>query len=147
MSKRVAARRYFANRRLRTGGEFGGDILHRVQGPAGQFLGTILWECKRTKAWNDVWLAKLRDDQRSVPARPSALEATGQPTSLIVFGPPAFRGLFTHQDIIASRIQPCYTLDKQLVGHSLVSVSLMRHPYKDVFLSPVWPAGSRRTKA
>src|SRR6267378_135058 len=35
-------------------GEFGGDILQRVQGPAGQFLGTLLWESKRTKAWNDA---------------------------------------------------------------------------------------------
>jgi len=45
-------------------GEFGGDILQRVQGPAGQLCGTILWESKRTKAWSDVWLTKLRDDQR-----------------------------------------------------------------------------------
>jgi hypothetical protein len=37
-------------------GQFGGDILHRVQGPAAHFLGTILWECKCTKAWNDIWL-------------------------------------------------------------------------------------------
>src|SRR6266478_9476973 len=46
-------------------GEFGGDILQRVQGPAGRFFGTILWESKRTKAWNDAWLTKLRDDQRT----------------------------------------------------------------------------------
>jgi hypothetical protein len=30
----------------------------------GQAAGIILWESKRTKAWSDGWLAKLRDDQR-----------------------------------------------------------------------------------
>ena len=49
-------------------GEFGGDVLHRVLGPAGQICGTILWEAKRTKNWSDGWLAKLRDDQRAAKA-------------------------------------------------------------------------------
>ena len=66
-------------------GEFGGDILHRVQGPAGQFLGTILWECKRTKAWNDVWLAKLRDDQRSAKAEIALIISTVLPKGLETF--------------------------------------------------------------
>ena len=30
----------------------------------GQPAGMILWESKRTKAWSDGWLAKLREDQR-----------------------------------------------------------------------------------
>ena len=34
-------------------GEHGGDALHRVNGPFGQFCGTILWESKRTKNWSD----------------------------------------------------------------------------------------------
>jgi hypothetical protein len=45
-------------------GELGGDILHTVLGTSGQRCGTMLWETKRTKAWNDRWLIKLRDDQR-----------------------------------------------------------------------------------
>src|SRR5215831_9484986 len=49
-------------------GEFGGDILHRVMNPVGQQCGTILWESKRTKNWNDGWLPKLREDQRSAKA-------------------------------------------------------------------------------
>jgi hypothetical protein len=39
-------------------GEFGGDIIHRVFGRAGQRCGTILWESKRTKTWSDSWLSK-----------------------------------------------------------------------------------------
>lgn len=49
-------------------GEFGGDVLHRVIGPNGQPCGSILWESKRTKNWNDAWLAKLREDQRAAKA-------------------------------------------------------------------------------
>lgn len=49
-------------------GEYGGDVLHRVFGASGQTGGTILWEFKRTKNWSDVWLVKLRDDQRTAKA-------------------------------------------------------------------------------
>jgi hypothetical protein len=49
-------------------GEFGGDLLHRVYGPTGQVCGTILWETKRTRAWSDGWLPKLRNDQRAAKA-------------------------------------------------------------------------------
>jgi hypothetical protein len=49
-------------------GEFGGDVLHRVNGPQSQLCGTILWESKRTKNWSDTWLPKLRDDQRAAKA-------------------------------------------------------------------------------
>jgi hypothetical protein len=49
-------------------GEFGGDVVQRVNGPLAQVCGTILWESKRTKAWSDGWLTKLRDDQRAAKA-------------------------------------------------------------------------------
>jgi hypothetical protein len=49
-------------------GEFGGDVVHRVLGANGQTCGTIIWESKRTKTWNDSWLGKLRNDQRAVKA-------------------------------------------------------------------------------
>jgi hypothetical protein len=49
-------------------GEFGGDVVQRVIGSMQQRCGTILWESKRTKTWQDGWLAKLRDDQRAAKA-------------------------------------------------------------------------------
>ncbi|HVV71629.1 MAG TPA: DUF2130 domain-containing protein [Verrucomicrobiae bacterium] len=49
-------------------GEFGGDVLQRVIGPAGQPCGAILWESKRTKNWSAAWLPKLRADQRAAKA-------------------------------------------------------------------------------
>ncbi|MBW5433227.1 DUF2130 domain-containing protein [Bradyrhizobium canariense] len=45
-------------------GELGADVIQQVNGAVGQSAGIILWETKRTKAWSDGWLAKLRDDQR-----------------------------------------------------------------------------------
>jgi hypothetical protein len=45
-------------------GELGADVVQQVNGAIGQPAGIILWESKRTKAWSDGWLAKLRDDQR-----------------------------------------------------------------------------------
>ena len=44
-------------------GELGADVVQQVNG-SGQPAGIILWESKRTKAWSDGWLPKLRDDQR-----------------------------------------------------------------------------------
>ena len=41
-------------------GEHGGDVLQTVNNSMSQSCGKILWESKRTKNWNDDWLAKLR---------------------------------------------------------------------------------------
>jgi hypothetical protein len=49
-------------------GEFGGDVLQQVLTPAGKLCGKMLWECKRTKTWNDRWLAKLRGDRTAANA-------------------------------------------------------------------------------
>ena len=49
-------------------GEFGGDVVQYVNGAMGATSGVILWEFKRTKAWSDGWLPKLRQDQRTAKA-------------------------------------------------------------------------------
>ncbi|MDD5129826.1 MAG: DUF2130 domain-containing protein [Candidatus Omnitrophica bacterium] len=46
----------------------GADVLQKVNNPMGQYCGTIIWESKRTKGWNDDWIDKLKDDQREVKA-------------------------------------------------------------------------------
>jgi len=60
-------------------GEFGGDVVQRVLGPGGQVCGTILWESKRTRNWNDAWLAKLRDDQRAAKAEIALIVSSALP--------------------------------------------------------------------
>lgn len=66
-------------------GEFGGDVLHRVLGASGQHCGTLLWESKRTKSWNDGWLAKLRDDQRTAKAEIALIVSNALPKGVEAF--------------------------------------------------------------
>jgi hypothetical protein len=49
-------------------GEIGADLVQHVLTSSGQQAGVIVWELKRAKNWSDGWLAKLRDDQRNLPA-------------------------------------------------------------------------------
>lgn len=46
----------------------GADVLQRVCSSSGKSQGSILWESKRTKAWSDGWIQKLKDDQREAKA-------------------------------------------------------------------------------
>lgn len=46
----------------------GADILHIVKSNYGKKVGVIVWESKRTKAWSDGWITKLKEDQRAVNA-------------------------------------------------------------------------------
>jgi hypothetical protein len=57
----------------------GADILQKVHSPSGQYCGTIIWETKRTKAWTDNWIIKLKDDQREVKAEIAAIMTTTLP--------------------------------------------------------------------
>ena len=65
-------------------GEFGGDVLQRVNNTSGN-VGTILWELKRTKNWSDGWLAKLRGDQRSAKAEVSIIISYALPAGVKTF--------------------------------------------------------------
>lgn len=77
-------------------GEHGGDALQRVINSLGQSCGTIIWESKRTKNWQDGWLSKLRDDQRAAKAElavivtqalPKGIEALDQVEGVWVIHP------------------------------------------------------------
>ena len=46
----------------------GADIIQRVQNQNGDLAGSIIWESKRTKAWSDSWIQKIKDDQRQAKA-------------------------------------------------------------------------------
>lgn len=66
-------------------GEFGGDLIQRVRGPADQECGVILWELKRTKNWSDGWLAKLRGDQRAAKADVAMIVTNAMPKGVSNF--------------------------------------------------------------
>lgn len=46
----------------------GADLIQTVNDRYGKSCGRIVWEFKRTKAWSDKWVAKLKDDQRQIKA-------------------------------------------------------------------------------
>ena len=66
-------------------GERGGDVVQRVCGPSGRECGAILWESKRTKNWSDLWLPKLRKDQREAGADVAILVSTALPRGVESF--------------------------------------------------------------
>jgi len=66
-------------------GDFGGDLVQRVVSQMGKFSGTILWELKHTKSWNDGWLSKLRGDQRVAKAEISILVSVTLPKEVETF--------------------------------------------------------------
>ena len=66
-------------------GEFGGDVVQRVNDTNGQACGAILWETKRTKNWSDGWLPKLRKDQRTAKAEIAVLVSEALPKGVEVF--------------------------------------------------------------
>ena len=66
-------------------GMHGGDVLQRVHDGNGNTCGTIIWESKRTKAWSDGWLPKLRDDQREAQAELAALVTVAMPKDVSTF--------------------------------------------------------------
>ncbi len=57
----------------------GADILQKVYTRGGQCCGVIAWESKRTKAWDDKWISKLKDDQREVNAEMAVLVTEALP--------------------------------------------------------------------
>jgi hypothetical protein len=46
----------------------GADLHQTAIDSRGRKGGSILWECKNTRNWNDAWLPKLKQDQRALHA-------------------------------------------------------------------------------
>jgi hypothetical protein len=67
-------------------GAQGADLLQRVRTDDGRDCGTIAWESKRTKAWSEGWLPKLRDDQRASGAACAVLVSQELPKDVKHFG-------------------------------------------------------------
>lgn len=60
----------------------GADIIQTVQTQFGVECGKIIWESKRTKAWSNEWIAKLKEDQRSVKAAAAIIISTVLPKGI-----------------------------------------------------------------
>ncbi len=64
----------------------GADIIQKVHTNTGHFCGSIIWELKRTKAWSNEWLTKLKDDQREVKAELAVIATEAMPKETSSFG-------------------------------------------------------------
>lgn len=62
----------------------GADIWQKVKFQ-GKVVGSILWETKRTKAWSNGWIAKLKDDAGKVSASESIIVSQSLPEGITNF--------------------------------------------------------------
>lgn len=63
----------------------GADVLQKVHSHSGQYSGTIVWETKRTKAWSDSWITKLKEDQRRIKGEVAIILTTAMPKDVKSF--------------------------------------------------------------
>ena len=64
----------------------GADVIQTVKTKNGIECGKIIWESKKTKAWSDGWIQKLKDDQRTIKADLAVIVTSVMPqgTSCII---------------------------------------------------------------
>jgi len=60
----------------------GADIVQKVTHRSGQLAGTIIWETKRTKGWDDKWIEKLKEDSRNIKANACVLVSENMPKEI-----------------------------------------------------------------
>lgn len=67
-------------------GVSGADITQKVHNQSGKYCGQIVWESKKTKAWSESWIQKLKDDQRILKAEIAVIVSTVLPGDIKGFG-------------------------------------------------------------
>ena len=60
-------------------GKRGADVLQSVRSPRGLDCGSLLWESKNAKTWNNAWVEKLRSDQQADRATVAIIVTTALP--------------------------------------------------------------------
>ncbi len=63
----------------------GADVHQVVIDSRGARCGAILWECKNARNWSDGWIAKLKEDQRTLRADVAVLVTASLPKSCTRF--------------------------------------------------------------
>ncbi|HLE48754.1 MAG TPA: DUF2130 domain-containing protein [Patescibacteria group bacterium] len=64
----------------------GADLRQIVKSPKGYIVGVILWEVKRTKAWTDSWVSKLKSDLRKEKSNIPVIISITLPKNVDGFG-------------------------------------------------------------
>ncbi|PJC30283.1 hypothetical protein CO051_06505 [Candidatus Roizmanbacteria bacterium CG_4_9_14_0_2_um_filter_39_13] len=60
----------------------GADVIHKIIDRSGRLCGQIIWESKKTKAWSEGWIQKLKDDQRAIKADLAVIVSIVLPTEV-----------------------------------------------------------------
>ena len=63
----------------------GADLIQVVKDQIGREVGKIIWESKRTKAFTEEWIAKLKEDMREAKADIAVIVSTVLPTGTKFF--------------------------------------------------------------
>jgi hypothetical protein len=98
-------------------GVYGADVLQVVKNGNGLTAGTIIWEAKNTKNWNDGWIAKLKTDQMSAKADTAVIVSEVLPKGIDGFG---------YKDgvwVTSRKLVPALTL---AIRHTLLEVAQTR---------------------
>lgn len=95
----------------------GADVLQKVRTKNGVDCGMIIWESKKTKAWTEGWIQKLKDDQRSVKADIAVIVTSVMPAGTT--------GIVLHDGVWVCDISLAISIAVAL-HHSLESVSRER---------------------
>jgi hypothetical protein len=67
-------------------GARGADLVHEVRDQSLRVCGTIVWEAKNTRHWNQGWLDKVKEDQRTIGANLAVIVSTALPDNIVEFG-------------------------------------------------------------
>lgn len=94
----------------------GADLMHTIFSEAGEKIGVLLWESKRTKSWSDSWLKKLKNDQTMTRADVAIIASQVLPQEVQTF----------------SRVQGVWVVKYQ-VSHILALTGMIRHYLQDLY--------------
>lgn len=64
----------------------GADVIQEVRDSAGRSVGTLVWESKRTKLFNEEWISKLKEDVIRVKGNVPILVTQTLPEDIKTFG-------------------------------------------------------------
>lgn len=64
----------------------GADVMQVVSDQMNRPTGTIIWESKRTKTWDEAWVTKLKDDMRTTKSDIAILVTSILPKGIKYFG-------------------------------------------------------------
>lgn len=122
-------------------GARGGDVIQTVKNSTGRECGKIIWESKRTKAWSNEWIVKLKEDQRQIRADIAVIISQVLPSTVKHFGYVDEVWVGDYHSVLGI----AHALRRQLIEVSLVKHSLVgRNDKKEILYTYVYSVEFRQ---